>query len=155
MMRTMWGWIGFKSIGVEHARAPRHGGKSTYAFFRNVRFALNGIIASSVAPLKLIPLFGIGTLLFDLLTPEEESVDRHTAHLRFDIAFLAARLVTATLWARKHCAGPGALSIGYFGASTGAAAALVAAASLREQVDTVESHAPPVNLVPGLAHQDV
>ncbi|HEY0383953.1 MAG TPA: glycosyltransferase family 2 protein [Candidatus Elarobacter sp.] len=60
MMRTMWGWIGFKSIGVEHARAPRHGGKSTYAFFRNVRFALNGIIASSVAPLKLIPLFGIG-----------------------------------------------------------------------------------------------
>jgi dolichol-phosphate mannosyltransferase len=60
MMRTMWGWIGFKSIGVEHTRAPRHGGKSTYAFFRNVRFALNGIIASSVAPLKLIPLFGIG-----------------------------------------------------------------------------------------------
>jgi len=60
MIRTMWGWIGFKSTGVEHERAPRHGGKSTYAFFRNVRFALNGIIASSVAPLKFIPLFGIG-----------------------------------------------------------------------------------------------
>ncbi len=59
MMRTMWGWIGFKSTGVEHMRAPRHGGKSTYAFFRNVRFALNGIIASSVAPLKLIPMFGL------------------------------------------------------------------------------------------------
>ena len=59
MMRTMWGWIGFTSIGVEHTRAPRHGGKSTYAFFRNVRFALNGIIASSVAPLKFIPMFGL------------------------------------------------------------------------------------------------
>jgi polyisoprenyl-phosphate glycosyltransferase len=59
MMRTMWTWIGFKSAPVEHVRAPRHGGKSTYAFARNVRFALNGIMASSVAPLKLIPLFGI------------------------------------------------------------------------------------------------
>ncbi len=68
MMRTMWGWIGFKSIGVEHARAPRHGGKSTYAFFRNVRFALNGIIASSVAPLKLIPLFGIGLSVVSFVT---------------------------------------------------------------------------------------
>jgi dolichol-phosphate mannosyltransferase len=60
MMRTMWGWIGFKSIGVEHVRPPRHGGTSTYAFFRNVRFALNGIIASSNAPLRLIPMFGLG-----------------------------------------------------------------------------------------------
>jgi glycosyltransferase involved in cell wall biosynthesis len=68
MMRTMWGWIGFKSIGVEHTRAPRHGGKSTYAFFRNVRFALNGIIASSVAPLKLIPLFGIGLSAISFVT---------------------------------------------------------------------------------------
>jgi polyisoprenyl-phosphate glycosyltransferase len=59
MLRTMWGWIGFRSIGVEHARPPRFGGKSTYAFFRNVRFAFNGIIASSVAPLKFIPQFGI------------------------------------------------------------------------------------------------
>ena len=59
MMRTMWGWIGFTSAPVEHVRAPRHGGTSTYAFARNVRFALNGILASSVAPLKLIPLFGI------------------------------------------------------------------------------------------------
>ncbi|HYW54625.1 MAG TPA: glycosyltransferase family 2 protein [Dongiaceae bacterium] len=59
MMRTMWGWIGFTSAPVEHVRPRRHGGKSTYAFARNVRFALNGILASSVAPLKLIPLFGI------------------------------------------------------------------------------------------------
>jgi glycosyltransferase involved in cell wall biosynthesis len=60
MMRTMWSWIGFSSVGVEHERPPRHGGKSTYAFFRNVRFALSGIVASSVAPLKLIPFFGLG-----------------------------------------------------------------------------------------------
>ena len=60
MMRTMWSWIGFSSIGVAHERPPRHGGKSTSTFFRNVRFALSGIVASSVAPLKLIPFFGLG-----------------------------------------------------------------------------------------------
>lgn len=72
---------------------------------------------------------GIGTLLFDLLTPEEESVDLRTAHLRFDIGLLARRLVDATRWvasdpSTRH------LRVGYFGASTGAAAALVAAAEL-------------------------
>jgi predicted alpha/beta-hydrolase family hydrolase len=81
---------------------------------------------------------GIGTLLFDLLTPEEEHADRKTAHLRFDITLLAARLVAATLWARTH-AGPGGLSMGYFGASTGAAAALVAAAKLPDDVNAVVS----------------
>ncbi len=60
MMRTMWSWLGFRSVGVEHERPPRHGGKSTYAFFRNVRFALDGIKASSIAPLKVIPFFGLG-----------------------------------------------------------------------------------------------
>ncbi|GAC1546511.1 MAG: glycosyltransferase family 2 protein [Candidatus Velthaea sp.] len=59
MMRSMWGWLGFPSTGVEHRRPERFGGKSTYAFFRNVKFALRGIMASSVAPLKVIPLFGI------------------------------------------------------------------------------------------------
>lgn len=68
MMRTMWGWIGFKAVGVPHERPPRHGGKSTYAFFRNVRFALNGIIASSVAPLKVIPLFGISLSALSFVT---------------------------------------------------------------------------------------
>jgi polyisoprenyl-phosphate glycosyltransferase len=68
MMRTMWGWIGFTSAPVEHVRAPRHGGKSTYAFARNLRFALNGIIASSIAPLKLIPLFGITLAAISFVT---------------------------------------------------------------------------------------
>jgi len=66
---------------------------------------------------------GIGTLLFDLLT-EQEAEDRENV---FDIEFLARRLIAATDWVRQLDSAKG-LSIGYFGASTGAAAALVAAA---------------------------
>ncbi len=73
----------------------------------------------------------LGTLLLDLLTGEEEAVDRRTAELRFDIPLLAGRLSVATRWARQHRATRD-LSIGYFGASTGAAAALIAAAEHRE-----------------------
>lgn len=68
---------------------------------------------------------GIGTLLFDLLTEPEEREDRYTGHLRFDIGLLAARLAVATEWAIAQAAQP--IAIGYFGASTGAAAALIAA----------------------------
>lgn len=82
---------------------------------------------------------GLGTLLFDLLTPEEEARDRITAHLRFDIELLARRLADATLWARAHCASERALAIGYFGASTGAAAALIVAARLPAYVGAVVS----------------
>jgi len=71
---------------------------------------------------------GIGTLLFDLLTPEEETADSRTAQWRFDIRLLAQRLLDATVWFReshdRNC------SIGFFGASTGGGAALVAAAQL-------------------------
>lgn len=69
----------------------------------------------------------MATLLIDLLTPDEEVVDERTAHLRFDITLLADRLVTATDWAGQHPS-LSAMRVGYFGASTGAAAALVAAA---------------------------
>jgi putative phosphoribosyl transferase len=69
---------------------------------------------------------GVGTLLFDLLTAEEEAVDLRTAHLRFDIAFLARRLVAATDWIMGMPAAR-EMKIGYFGSSTGGAAALVAA----------------------------
>ena len=70
---------------------------------------------------------GMGTLLMDLLTSDEEAVDARTRHLRFDIGLLAGRLEQAAAWlqAQPHT---GPLPIGYFGASTGAAAALVAAA---------------------------
>jgi putative phosphoribosyl transferase len=70
---------------------------------------------------------GLATLLFDLLTAEEERIDVRTAHLRFDIALLARRLSEATAWLKKD-ADTRELLVGYFGASTGAAAALVAAA---------------------------
>ena len=70
---------------------------------------------------------GIATLLFDLLTPEEERIDAMTRELRFDITLLAARLTGAIDWAAIHEA-TRHLRIGLFGASTGAAAALIAAA---------------------------
>lgn len=81
---------------------------------------------------------GMGTLLFDLLTRAEEAVDERTAELRFDIGFLAERLRGATQFILRD---PdfSRLSVGFFGASTGAAAALVAAAELPETVSAIVS----------------
>ncbi|HLJ58176.1 MAG TPA: dienelactone hydrolase family protein [bacterium] len=70
---------------------------------------------------------GLGTLLTDLLTPDEGTADAVTAHLRFDLALLGARLLAVTDWVLRDHDTRG-LRIGYFGASTGAAAALIAAA---------------------------
>jgi putative phosphoribosyl transferase len=81
---------------------------------------------------------GLATLLFDLLTPEEELVDMRTAELRFDIGLLAERLVHATKWASEQ-AQTRDLRVGYFGSSTGGGAALVAAAELPNHVDAVVS----------------
>jgi putative phosphoribosyl transferase len=81
---------------------------------------------------------GIGTLLFDLLTGSEEIVDQRTAALRFDIDLLTERLIGATTWTADQPATRD-LPIGYFGASTGAAAALVAAGRLPDCVSVVVS----------------
>jgi pimeloyl-ACP methyl ester carboxylesterase len=81
---------------------------------------------------------GLATLLIDLLTEEEEAVDQYTAQHRFDIGLLAERLVGATEWLAQDQRTAG-LSIGHFGASTGAAAALVAAARLPDIVNAVVS----------------
>ena len=81
---------------------------------------------------------GLGTLLFDLLTRAEEAEDRFTGHLRFNIPFLGERLVEVAEWARQHDQ-VGRLPIGFFGASTGAAAALVAAAKLPKETAAVVS----------------
>jgi putative phosphoribosyl transferase len=81
---------------------------------------------------------GLGTLLFDLLTPEEEAADRRSGQFRFDISLLARRLEHATAWLLAEWS-HGRPRIGYFGASTGAAAALVAAASLADDVGAVVS----------------
>jgi predicted alpha/beta-hydrolase family hydrolase len=70
---------------------------------------------------------GSGTLVFDLLTQDEEREDTLTGHLRFDIRFLAERLEAARQWASVHAVAQ-EFSIGYFGSSTGGAAALLAAA---------------------------
>src|SRR6267378_1953722 len=79
---------------------------------------------------------GVGTLLFDLLTAEEEAIDSRTGHLRFDIGLLARRLIDATYWLKGEF---DYLRIGYFGSSTGGGAALVAAAELGEVVAAVVS----------------
>jgi putative phosphoribosyl transferase len=80
---------------------------------------------------------GFATLLLDLLTAEEERIDNRSGELRFDIGLLARRMIDATTWARGETELE-TLPIGYFGASTGAAAALVAA-SERQDVATVVS----------------
>jgi len=81
---------------------------------------------------------GLATLLFDLLTPEEESIDQQTHQLRFDIDLLARRTIGALHWLGMQPYARG-MRIGLFGSSTGAAAALVAAAELPDGVDTVVS----------------
>ena len=81
---------------------------------------------------------GLGTLLFDLLTRDEEKIDEVTAELRFNISFLAERLVAVTDWIETQ-EDSSELPIGYFGASTGAAAALVAAALRPGRVAAVVS----------------
>ncbi len=80
----------------------------------------------------------VGTFLFDLLTPDEEEAEAATRHIRFDIPFLADRLLNATRWALDVALSKD-MAAGYFGASTGAAAALVAAAELGNGIAAVVS----------------
>jgi putative phosphoribosyl transferase len=87
---------------------------------------------------RVIQEAGVGSLLFDLLTREEESVDVFTRHLRFDIELLTARLIEATRWLDGQEETRN-LRVGYFGSSTGAAAALMAAARLGEDIGAVVS----------------
>jgi dienelactone hydrolase len=81
---------------------------------------------------------GLATLLFDLLTPEEETIDMQTREHRFNIQLLAERLVRATKWAKQQEQASN-LRTGYFGSSTGGAAALVAAVDAPQDVDAVVS----------------
>lgn len=81
---------------------------------------------------------GLGTMLMDLLTEEEELADRDTGCYRFDIPLLARRVCAILSWVRKQAQFAG-LAMGCFGASTGAAAALIAAASMPDAVQAVVS----------------
>jgi putative phosphoribosyl transferase len=95
---------------------------------------------------------GFATLLLDLLTEAEEQVDLRTGELRFDIGLLAERLVEATDWLQREPS-TGGLSIGYFGASTGAGAALVSAAECPRVVAAVVSRGGRPDLAgPALPH---
>jgi predicted alpha/beta-hydrolase family hydrolase len=103
-----------------------HGSGSSRRSPRNVQVA------------RALQQAGFATLLFDLLTAEEERVDVRTREFRFDIPLLSQRLVGATRWIDAD-ASLRALPLGYFGASTGSAAALIAAAELGERVGAVVS----------------
>ena len=81
---------------------------------------------------------GIGTLLFDLLTPAEEEAEAYTRHLRFDISLLSERLAGATRWALDQGT-TSDINVGYFGSSTGAAAALMAAPRFGQAVRAIVS----------------
>jgi pimeloyl-ACP methyl ester carboxylesterase len=87
---------------------------------------------------ELMNSAALGTLLFDLLTAGEDEVDAVTRQFRFDIPLLASRLVNTIDWTRRQDSLSG-LSIGLFGASTGAAAALIAAAERPSDVQAVVS----------------
>ncbi|HDV5710016.1 TPA: dienelactone hydrolase family protein [Legionella pneumophila] len=80
----------------------------------------------------------LATLLFDLLTPDEENIDNYTREYRFNIPLLASRLIDATHWCMKELQSFH-LQIGYFGASTGGGAALVAAGQIPDRVKAIVS----------------
>lgn len=101
-----------------------HGSGSSRKSSRNIHVA------------QLFNQASYGTFLFDLLTPEEEKVDNFTREFRFDIPLLAKRLMHVTQWVEKHHPQQ---HLHYFGASTGAAAALIAAARLSTVINTVIS----------------
>ena len=82
---------------------------------------------------------GIGSLLIDLLTEQEEEIDLQTRHLRFDIGLLSQRLIAATDWLKQNSGSRRRFKVGYFGASTGAAAALVAAAGRPNTINAIVS----------------
>ena len=87
---------------------------------------------------RVLERHGLATVLIDLLTPEEEAVDRRTAHLRFDIPLLSTRLVAIVDWLKRDRR-TRELPIGLFGASTGGGAALKAAAARPADVAAVVS----------------
>lgn len=87
---------------------------------------------------RVLQSSGIATLLFDLLTEDEDAIDLQTRHLRFDIGMLSQRLMLVTQWIQQYPQ-TSHLKISYFGASTGGGAALVAAAELGDQISAVVS----------------
>lgn len=100
---------------------------------------------------RTLEAVGLSTLLFDLLTADEEREDERTRTLRFDVHMLGRRLVAVTDWISSRRAMP-QMPVGYFGASTGAAAALIAAAARPQRVAAVVSRSGRPDLAASALH---
>lgn len=131
------------AVGLEVGQVTLRGDLTTPAGARGVVAFAHGSGSGRHSPrnqfvARALQQVGMATLLLDLLTAEEEAVDALTFGLRFDIRLLADRLIGATDWlAREQRTAH--LPVGYFGASTGGGAALVAAARLPNRVSAVVS----------------
>ena len=130
-------------VYIPAGRATLEGGVQVPAGASGIVLFAHGSGSSRHSPrnqyvARVIREAGVGTLLFDLLTRDEEEIDIQTRELRFDIGLLARRLVDATNWVKSE----GTLShlrSGYFGSSTGGGAALVAAAQIGKEIGAVVS----------------
>lgn len=129
-------WIASGAINLEGSLAQPETAKGIILFAHGSGSSRNSPRNQYVA--QELNKAGFSTLLFDLLTRDEEATDRENQGLRFNITFLAERLIDATQWVAQNLDMQN-LKIGYFGASTGAAAALVAAAEFPDAVGAVVS----------------
>ncbi|MCI0746095.1 MAG: dienelactone hydrolase family protein [Verrucomicrobia subdivision 3 bacterium] len=130
-------------LGIPLGRVRLNGDLTMPANAQGLVLFAHGSGSSRLSPrnqyvARVLQEAGVATLLFDLLTPDEEQEDYFTAHLRFDIDLLATRLAGATRWISEESATRD-FAIGYFGASTGAAAALIAAAEIGDNIGAVVS----------------
>jgi dienelactone hydrolase len=132
-----------RAVSIPITGAALHGDLTTPHNAKGIVLFAHGSGSSRHSPrnrfvARVLQLSGFATLLMDLLTADEEAIDARTAALRFDIPLLARRLVEVTWWIVDQPQTAN-LRIGYFGASTGAAAALVAAAELPDLVAAIVS----------------
>ncbi|MBX5480233.1 MAG: phosphoribosyltransferase [Myxococcaceae bacterium] len=150
-------------MGVRELVLPVRGGElygtlSTVPGARGLVIFAHGSGSSRFSPrnrqvASMLHGHGLSTLLFDLLTEREEEIDALTAELRFDIPLLARRLVEVTDWTMGHLPDAGGGRIGYFGSSTGAAAALMAAAARPSVIGAVVSRGGRPDLAAGSLSQ--
>lgn len=136
-------WDDPRSVTVTAGRIRLQGDLRIPAGARGIVLFAHGSGSSRFSPRNrfvadVLHRAGLATFLLDLLTAKEESIDRVTAALRFNIGLLAERLVEATDWVARQPE-TGSFRVGYFGSSTGAAAALIAAARRPDRVGAIVS----------------
>lgn len=148
-IRTSWTFVGGtmksdeREVEIEVGEVKLRGNLAVPQGSRSMVLFAHGSGSGRLSPrnqyvAKALRRGGLATLLMDLLTEEEEAADEFTRQWRFDIELLARRLIGATAWMKTESSTK-ALSLGYFGASTGAAAALVAAARQTDEVKAIVS----------------